>query len=65
MVSSQVAYSGMLVLDNCVLVQGRSGFVATDVVCMSVKSDTVAIESNTAASSLCDSDSNSGDKSEN
>ena len=65
MVSNLVAFSGNFVFGNRVLVQGHSGFVATDVVCMFVKSDTVATKSKTTANSLCDSDSDSGDEFEN
>ena len=65
MVSNQVVFSGMLVLGNRVLVQGCSGSVATDVVCMSVKSDTVATGSKTTSNSLCGSNSDKGDESEN
>ena len=63
MVSNQVTFFGMLVSGNRVLVQGRSGFVATEIVCMSVKSNIVAIDSKTTTSSLCESDSDNGDES--
>ena len=62
MVSNQVVFPGMLVLGNRVLVQELLGSSATYIVCMSAKSDIVAIESKTAASCLCESDSNSGDE---
>ena len=65
MVSNQVAFSSTLVSSNRVLVQGCSGFVATDTVYMFVKLDTLATDSKTAANSLCGSASNSGDESEN
>ena len=62
MISNLVAFSGNFVSGNCVLLQGHSSSVATNDVCMSVKSDTVATESKTTSSSLCDSDSDSGDE---
>ena len=48
---------------NRVLVQGRSGSVATDTVCMSIKLYTVAIESKTIT--LYGFDSESEDESKN
>ena len=45
--------------------QGRSTSIATDTVCLSVKSDTIATESKIASSRLYGSDSDSGDKSKN
>ena len=65
MESNLVAFSNNFVLGNRVLVQGRSGSVATDHVCMSIKSNIVATESKTTASSLCDSVLDSGDESKN
>ena len=65
MVSNQVAFSGSLVSNNYVLVQGRTESIATDVVCKFVKSDTIVTDSKTATSSLYGFDSDSGDKSEN
>ena len=62
LVSNQVAFSSMLVSGNHVLVQGRLGFVATEVICMCVKSNTVAIDSKTTSSNLCCSDPDNGDK---
>ena len=47
MVSNQVAFSGTLVSGNHVLVQERSGFIATDVVCLSIKLDIVEIDNKT------------------
>ena len=64
LVSNQVAFSGTLVSGNRVLVQGRLGFVTTDYVCLSVKSDTIATNSKIASNSLCDSDLDCGDESE-
>ena len=63
MVNNQVVFSG-LVFGNRVLVQERSGAIATDTVCLSVKSSTIATDSRPAFSSLFSSDSNSGDESE-
>ena len=65
MVSNLVAFSGNFVLGNSVLVQGHSGFVATDAVCMFVKSYIIAIESKTTTSGLCDFESDSGYEFEN
>ena len=45
------------------LVQGRSCSVAIDTVCLSVKSDSVAIESKVGTSGSCDSDLDSRDES--
>ena len=64
MVNYQVVFSG-LVSSNHVLVQERSGSVAIDTVCLSVKSSTIATDSRPEFSSLFSSDSNSGDESEN
>ena len=47
------------------LVQGRSGFVTTDAVCISVKSNTVTTDSKIVANSLCGSNLDSADESEN
>ena len=46
--------------------QGRSGSVATDSVCLSAKSDTVATDNKSTTDNFCDSDSDSdcGDESE-
>ena len=52
----------MLVSDNCVLGQGRSGSIAIDTACMFVKLDTITTKTKTTTSSLCDFDSNSGDE---
>ena len=49
---------------NRVLVQGCPGSVATEIVCLSIKSDTVATNSKIASNSLCDFDSDCGDESE-
>ena len=65
MVSNQVAFSSSLVSDNCVLVQGYSGFVATDTTSKYVKSNTFATNSKTITNSLCESNLDSGDESEN
>ena len=43
--------------------QGRSGSVATNIICLSVKSDIIATDNKSATSSLCNSDSNYGDES--
>ena len=64
MVSNQVAFCGMLVSANYVLVQGRLGYVAIDIVCLSIKSDTVATDNITSSNSLHDFDSDCGDESE-
>ena len=63
MVSNQVTFSGILVSGNRVLVQELSGSIATDTICLSAKSNTVATESKIAANSLCESDSDNGDES--
>ena len=63
LVSNQVAFSGMLVSGNQLFMQGRSDFVATDSVCLSMKSNIVATDNKSATSSTCHSDSNSGDDS--
>ena len=60
-----MAFSGLLFLDNRVLVQGCTWFVATGIVYNSAKLGTVAIESKTTTNNLCGSDSESGDVSEN
>ena len=65
MVSNQVIFSGTLVSGNSMLMQRRSGSVATYVVCMSVKSNTVATYRKMVAISLCGSNSDSGDESKN
>ena len=41
---------------------GCSGSIATDIVYLSMKSDSVGSESETAASSLCESDSDNRDE---
>ena len=64
LVSNQVAFSGTLVSGNRLFMQGCLGSVATDFVCLFIKSDTVTTDSKAASSSLCDSDSDCGDKSE-
>ena len=53
MVSNQVAFSGTLVSDNYVLVQGRFGSIAIDTICLFVKLGTVATDSKIASSNLC------------
>ena len=65
MISNQVVFSGTLVFGNHALVQRRSGSVVIDIVCLSLKSDPVAIDSKTASSNLCGFDSDNGDESEN
>ena len=65
MVSNLVAFSSNFVSSNRVLVQGHSRSVVTYVVYTSVKSYTVATKSKIIASSLCDSDSDNRDESEN
>ena len=57
MVSKYVVFSGTLVFGNRVLVQGRSGSVTINIICLFVKSGN-KITSN----SLCDSDSDCGDE---
>ena len=42
--------------------QGRSASVAIDIVCLSIKSDTIATCSKLATNSLCDSDSDCEDE---
>ena len=64
LVSNQVAFSSTLVSGSHLFMQGRSGSVATDTVCLSAKSDTVAIDNKSATRSLCDSNSDYGDESE-
>ena len=54
-----------LVSSNRALVQGRSGFVATNNVSLSIKSDAVAIDNKITSSNLCNSDSENGDESRN
>ena len=62
MVSNHVAFSGTLVFGNRLFMQGRSGSVAMDTICLSIKLDTIAIDSKLASSSLCDSNSDCGDE---
>ena len=64
LVSYQVEFSGILDLGNHLFIQECSGAVAIDTTCLSMKSNTVAIDSKSATSSLCDSDSDCGDESE-
>ena len=64
MVINLVAFSGNFVSGNRLFINGHSGSIATDTVCLSVKSDSVAIENKVATSGLCDSDSDNGDESE-
>ena len=47
------------------LVQRRLGFIAIDTICMFIKSNTVATYSKITTSSLCESNSDSEDESEN
>ena len=37
LVSNQVAFSSTLVSDNCLFMQGRSGSIATDTICLFIK----------------------------
>ena len=64
LVTNQVAFSGTLIFGNCVLVPWCLESVATNTVCLSIKSYTVATNSKTASSSLWYSDSDYGDESE-
>ena len=62
MVSNLVAFSGNFVSSNRLFMNEHSGSIATDTVCLSVKSDSVVIESKVATSGSCDSDSDSGNE---
>ena len=64
LVRNEVAFFSTFVSDNHLFMQGCLGFIATDTICLSTKSDTVAIDSKSATSSLCDLDSDCGDESE-
>ena len=63
LVSNQVAFSGSLVSDNFVFMQGRAG-ISTESVCLSAKSGFVALENKSATNSDYGSESDCGDKSE-
>ena len=63
LVSNQIAFSGSLVSNNCVLMQGCAG-VVTESVCFSAKSGYVALENKSATNSDCGSEFDCGDESE-
>ena len=63
-VSNQILFSSTFVSSNRVLVQGRLGSIATDIVFLSIKSNIVATNSKTTSNNSCSSDSDSGDESE-
>ena len=52
LLSNQVAFSGMLVSNNHWFMKGHSSSVATNIVCLSAKSDTVATDSKSTTNSL-------------
>ena len=62
MVSNQVVFSGTLVSDNWLFMQGYAG-VATKSVCLSAKSSYVALENKLATNSEYGSKSDCGDES--
>ena len=62
MVSNLVSFSRNFVSSNRLFMNECSGSVATDTVCLSVKSDSIATESMTTTSGSCDSDSDNGDE---
>ena len=64
MVSNLVVFSGNFVSINCLLINERSGSIVTDTIYFPVKSESIATESKAATSGSCDSDLDSGDKSE-
>ena len=64
MVSNLVAIFGNFVSGKCLFMNERSGSIATNTIYLSMKSDSITIESKAATSGSCDSDSDSGDESE-
>ena len=64
LVISQVAFFGTFVLGNHLFMRGRSSSVATNIVCLYAKLDTVAIDSKSATNNLHDLDSDYEDESE-
>ena len=58
--SDKVAFYGTLVSGNHLFMQGHSGAVTIDVVYLSMKSYTIAIDNKSATSSVCDSESDCG-----
>ena len=64
LVRNEATFFGTFVSNNHLFMQGCLGSIATDTICLSTKSDTTAIDSKSATSSLCDSDSNCGDESD-
>ena len=62
MVSNLVSFSSNFVLGNQLFMQGRLVSVVIDSVCLSVKSNTVAIDNKSTTSSVCHSDSDYRDE---
>ena len=62
LVSIQVAFFGTLVSDNYVFMQRHAG-VATESICLSTKSGSIALENKSAAGSVCGLESDCGDES--
>ena len=63
MVSNQVAFSGSLFSTNRLFMKDCSELVATDTICLSVKSDSVEIECKAATSHSHELDLDSGEES--
>ena len=63
LVCNQVVFSSSLVSNNCVFMQGRVS-VATESVCLSTKTCSIALENKSATKSDCGLESDCGDESE-
>ena len=63
LVSNQIVFSTTFVFSNRVLVYGRLGSIAIDIVFLSIKSNTIVTNSKTTSINLCSSDTDSGDES--
>ena len=63
LISNQVAFSGTLISDNCLFMQGRVG-VGIETIWLSAKSGSIALENKSGTNSECGSESDYEDESE-